>query len=436
MTGRILLASINLLSLFLALRRAHGQQSSAPTSGPTVAYDLTLAPTAAETNKPRATPGPTSRSTVAPTRETPAPTLSSNASAPARETPAPTLSSNASAPAQETPAPTLSSNTSTSPTEEPEVVQAPPTEQPTVVQTSPPTVAPTLVPTAAPTASPTAPCERPYTWSNESDVPCVDMVTAVDKASGAGAFYDEEGCGPEAESTSVVGCAHGGVGNCRLCVFNRGLFSETILGGEEVPFVDCPCCVPDTYEMGGDIECEFAYSSPPVSAPTPMSVEGSVSTPAPAPGEWDTNSTLAPTIPMEPCETRAGGNSSALLCVDIASAVDWENGIGTYYESGCQGVGCDIAGHDDCRQCVFDSEAYATSGGNLKLAACPCCVPITYKLRPEGSECVWPPTPSPTAAPTTAEELLERNVAARPGMAFGGSLVVIAAVVGGLVGLG
>lgn len=32
----------------------------------------------------------------------------------------------------------------------------------------------------------------------------------------------------------------------------------------------------------------------------------------------------------------------------------------TYYESGCQGVGCDIAGHDDCRQCVFDSEAYAT----------------------------------------------------------------------------
>ncbi|CBN74084.1 hypothetical protein Esi_0012_0167 [Ectocarpus siliculosus] len=315
------------------------------------------------------------------------------------------------------------------------VVQAPPTEQPIVAQTSPPTVAPTLVPTAAPTASPTAPCERPYTWSNESEIPCVDMVTAVDKASGAGAFYDEEGCGPDAESISVVGCAHGGVGNCRLCVFNRGLFSETILGGEEVPFVDCPCCVPDTYEMGGDIDCEFAYSSPPVSAPTPVSVEGNASTPAPAPGEGDTNSTLAPTIPMEPCETSAGGNSSALLCVDIASAVDWDDGIGTYYESGCQGVGCDIAGHVDCRQCVFDSEAYATSGGNLELAACPCCVPITYKLRPEGSECVWPPTPSPTAAPTTAEEWSERNGAARPGMAFGGPLVVIAAVVGGLVGL-
>lgn len=57
MTGRILLASINLY-LFLALRLAQGQQqSAAPTSGPTIAYDLTLAPTAAKTSEPRAAPG-------------------------------------------------------------------------------------------------------------------------------------------------------------------------------------------------------------------------------------------------------------------------------------------------------------------------------------------------------------------------------------------
>lgn len=30
----------------------------------------------------------------------------------------------------------------------------------------------------------------------------------------------------------------------------------------------------------------------------------------------------------------------------------------TYYESGCEGLGCNIAGNLDCRQCVFDTAAY------------------------------------------------------------------------------
>ncbi|CAM9746779.1 unnamed protein product, partial [Ectocarpus fasciculatus] len=370
---------------------------------------------------PNTLKAPTSRSTVAPARETPAPTSSLNVSTPAAETPAPTLSSNAAAPARETPEPTRSWHTSASPTAGPTVV---PTSPPTVAPTLVPTAAPTTSPTAAPTTSPTAFCERPYKSSNESDIPCVEMVTDGDKERGVGASYDEEGC---EQISSVVGCHHGNVSNCRLCVFNRGLYST--IQGYEAPFVDCPCCVPDTYEMGGDIDCEFEYSSPPLPTPAPVPVEGDTSTPEPAQGERDTDST----IPMEPCETGAGGDSSASLCVDIASTEDLEDGIGTYYESGCEGVGCDITNLKDCRQCVFDSEAYTASEGTLDLVDCPCCVPITYKLRPDSSECVWPPTPSPTAAPTTVEE---RNGAARPGIAVGGPLVVIAVVVGGLVGLG
>ena len=38
----------------------------------------------------------------------------------------------------------------------------------------------------------------------------VELATPQDRQSGVGVFYDEEGCGPEAESTSVVGCAFQG----------------------------------------------------------------------------------------------------------------------------------------------------------------------------------------------------------------------------------
>lgn len=35
-------------------------------------------------------------------------------------------------------------------------------------------------------------------------------------------------------------------------------------------------------------------------------------------------------IPMEPCEIGAGGDTTgnSTVCVDVASSVDWENGIG------------------------------------------------------------------------------------------------------------
>lgn len=163
--------------------------------------------------------------------------------------------------------------------------------------------------------------------------------------------------------------------------------------------------------------------------------------------------------------------------------------VKAFYEEGCEGVGCNIAGNFDCRRCIFDNAAYETvsrdrlfppaparpvrvlpkrvlvvaasslntkseglqtriqvnrlprltleskhdigstrsststhpfvqrlivychhqSGSTEALVDCPCCVPITYKLRPQGSECVWPATPPPSPAPTTFEEFLERN---------------------------
>lgn len=80
------------------------------------------------------------------------------------------------APTRETPAPTLSWTTYTSS----------PTEQPIVAQTSPPTIAPTLVPTAAPAINPTASCERPYKGSNESDVPCGEREGMRERRGGGG----------------------------------------------------------------------------------------------------------------------------------------------------------------------------------------------------------------------------------------------------------
>lgn len=37
-----------------------------------------------------------------------------------------------------------------------------------------------------------------------------ELASPLDRESGVGVFYDEEGCGPEANSTSVVGCAFQG----------------------------------------------------------------------------------------------------------------------------------------------------------------------------------------------------------------------------------
>lgn len=59
------------------------------------------------------------------------------------------------------------------------------------------------------------------------------------------------------------------------------------------------------------------------------------------------------------------------------------------------------------------------------LEDCPCCVPMAYKLRPDDTSCVWPPTPSPTAAPTTLAEFLANGVS-NPGRGGRGALVMSA----------
>ncbi|CAN0464746.1 unnamed protein product, partial [Ascophyllum nodosum] len=81
-------------------------------------------------------------------------------------------------------------------------------------------------------------------------------------------------------------------------------------------------------------------------------------------------------------------------------------GIGYYYEEGCGGLGCNIFGENDCRQCIFDRTAYANSDleGMDEHEDCPCCVPMVYKLRPDDSQCIWPLTPAPTLAPTLEPE--------------------------------
>lgn len=71
---------------------------------------------------------------------------------------------------------------------------------------------------------------------------------------------------------------------------------------------------------------------------------------------------------------------------------------------------------------------------NMGLVSCPCCVPISYILRPEETECDWPPTPSPTVAPTTRAEFLASNGVFYPGRFVAGPMVVatLALVVTGL----
>lgn len=57
------------------------------------------------------------------------------------------------------------------------------------------------------------------------------------------------------------------------------------------------------------------------------------------------------------------------------------------------------------------------------LVDCPCCVPITYKIRPDDSSCLWPPTPAPSSGPTTLAELLA-NGGSNPGRGGVGALVM------------
>lgn len=93
--------------------------------------------------------------------------------------------------------------------------------------------------------------------------------------------------------------------------------------------------------------------------------------------------------------------------------------------------------HPFLRRLIVYQHLQSTGSEGQALVDCPCCVPITYKLRPGDSECVWPATPSPTPAPTTYEEFLENSGGApsRPrgltvaAAAAGAPLAMIAATV-------
>lgn len=68
--------------------------------------------------------------------------------------------------------------------------------------------------------------------------------------------------------------------------------------------MDCPCCVPDLFEMGGDIDCEFEYSASPIASP--------LLTPAP---------TAPPTLsPSQGPVTGPSANSSSRTVVDETPA--------------------------------------------------------------------------------------------------------------------
>ena len=67
----------------------------------------------------------------------------------------------------------------------------------------------------------------------------------------------------------------------------------------QVPYVDCPCCVPDTYAKGGDIDCDFQYSASPFSVPL-NSTPPAVTEPPP---------TLLPTEASTPTTGSSSGDS-------------------------------------------------------------------------------------------------------------------------------
>ncbi len=44
---------------------------------------------------------------------------------------------------------------------------------------------------------------------------------------------------------------------------------NTCLAASQVPFINCPCCVPELYEVGGDIDCDFTNPALPIPEPDP-----------------------------------------------------------------------------------------------------------------------------------------------------------------------
>ncbi|CAM9592847.1 unnamed protein product, partial [Discosporangium mesarthrocarpum] len=220
-------------------------------------------------------------------------------------------------------------------------------------------------------------------------------VTDQDRLHGAGAFYDLS-C--NSTGGSEVGCDYAGFLLCRLCVFNRDLYSRNILGGDKVPYIDCPCCVPEVYGKQGDINCDFEDTPSPTPAPG-----GPVSNPSSPPFTLPPGSTLAPTGPdfirTAECENGPG----TIACTEQANPTARLNGVGVFYEEDCEGFGCNILGLTDCRECIFDPVAFANSGGNASLGYvdCPCCVPLAYNARPESSDCVWPAETNAAQSPVT-----------------------------------
>lgn len=73
----------------------------------------------------------------------------------------------------------------------------------------------------------------------------------------------------------------------------------------QVPFVDCPCCVPELFEMGGDIDCDFKVSA----APIPTPVDESAPTAAPV--------TKSPTIAPDDSGGNNGNNGNRNVPVDV-----------------------------------------------------------------------------------------------------------------------
>lgn len=73
----------------------------------------------------------------------------------------------------------------------------------------------------------------------------------------------------------------------------------------QVPFVDCPCCVPELFEMGGDIDCDFKVSA----APIPTPVDEPAPTAAPV--------TKSPTIAPDDSGGNNGNNGNRNVPVDV-----------------------------------------------------------------------------------------------------------------------
>lgn len=135
------------------------------------------------------------------------------------------------------------------------------------------------------------------------------------------------------------------------------------ISNPQVPFVDCPCCVPDTYEMGGDIDCDFLYSAPPIAAP--------LATPSPseAPAAEVTTAPDATTAPLAAGEravdivTLVPSSAPETLAPTIPP-VRRLRGSGCYFGVGV-GFGADVDVVLDDAEIVIDVHA-----GDSVVACC------------------------------------------------------------------